>query len=536
MTLEAKVFSSVLPMALVLLGLMCFVLTDKYVRKYQKSVMLTTLALTAAMIITDFTDYYMINVRPIYMIRLLTCTFGYIIRPVLVMLFHFFVGGNRKYIPAWCLVGVNTLIYVINLFTPIAFRIAIDAVGNTVFKRTALGYTCHIISAVLFLNLICLTFRAYWYRKKHTIVPVACVVVLAGAAALGSLIDQDMMPPVTFLTIATVICCVFIYIWFHMQIVEKYEEDLLAQQRIKIMVSQIQPHFLYNTIVTFKALCRTEPEKAAQVAEDFGLYLRQNLDSLNNTELIPVEKELEHTQVYAEIEMVRFENVRVEYDIQDNDFSLPALTIQPIVENAIRHGVRIREEGIVRVSTRQSDGYHEIVISDNGIGFNASKAYSGDESHIGIKNISPDTAVIFLTGYSKYAVDAFAVRASGYLLKPVSKEALVKDIAYVSSTKGKVSVAEGAKKQVSIKTFGLFDVYAGGQQVKFHLAKCKEILAYLVDRQGSSVKRSQLASILWEDRLYDRKLQKQLDVYIRSLIATLKEYKIERIFEMRGVL
>ena len=387
MTLEAKVFSSVLPMALILLGLASFVLSDRYIQKNQKRIMLITLALTALMMIADVTEYYIINVKPIQMIRLLTCTFGYIIRPVLIILFHFFVGGSRRYIPAWIMVCVNTLIYGINLFTPIAFKITVYKERYTIFFRKELGYSCHVISAVLLLNLICLTFRVYWSRKKYAVVPVACVVFLAGAATLSVFIDQNMMAPVTYLTIATVISCIFIYIWFHRQIVEKYEEDLLAQQHVKIMMSQIQPHFLYNTIATFKALCRTDPEKAATVAEKFGRYLRDNLDSLSSEELIPVEKELEHTRVYADIEMVRFENIRVEYKIEDMGYSLPTLTIQPIVENAIRHGVRIREEGIVRVSTRQSNGCHEIVISDNGCGFHSENENTGDGSHIGIHNV-----------------------------------------------------------------------------------------------------------------------------------------------------
>ena len=145
-----------------------------------------------------------------------------------------------------------------------------------------------------------------------------------------------------------------------------------------------------------------------------------------------------------------------------------------------------------------------------------------------IKDISPDTAIIFLTGYEQYAVDAFAVRASGYLLKPITKEALASDIKYVFSNK-----PGSLKKKVTVKTFGSFDVYVNDIQVKFHMAKCKEILAYLVDRQGGSVTRSQLAAILWENRLYDRKLQKQLDVYIRSLRETLYEYGIEEIIEMQ---
>ena len=155
---------------------------------------------------------------------------------------------------------------------------------------------------------------------------------------------------------------------------------------------------------------------------------------------------------------------------------------------------------------------------------------NGIELAVRIRNISPDTAVIFLTGYSQFAVDAFAVRASGYLLKPVSKEKLAADIDYVFSGRDKTP---RTKKAVSIRTFGMFEVYVNGQQVKYHLSKSKEILAYLVDRQGSSVTRMQIAGILWEDRLYDRGLQKQLDVYIRSLRDTLEEYGILRIIDIR---
>ena len=155
---------------------------------------------------------------------------------------------------------------------------------------------------------------------------------------------------------------------------------------------------------------------------------------------------------------------------------------------------------------------------------------NGLELAIRIKNLSPDTAVIFLTGYAKYAVDAFALRASGYLLKPVSTDALAADVKYVCSIKGKPLPA---KKQVSIRTFGGFEVYVNGQQVKFRMKKSKELLAYLVDRQGNSLTRPELSAILWEDRMYDRKQQKLLDVYIRSLRNTLAEYEIEHIFEMR---
>ena len=149
-----------------------------------------------------------------------------------------------------------------------------------------------------------------------------------------------------------------------------------------------------------------------------------------------------------------------------------------------------------------------------------------------IKQKRPETAIIFLTGYSEYAIEAFAVRASGYLMKPVTRDKLAADVAYALSGKRKTPTGH-----VVIKTFGNFDVFVDNEPVQFKMAKCKELLAYLVDKQGTSVTRSEAFAAVWEDRPYDRGMQKQLDVYIRSLRATLREFGIEEILEMhRGIL
>ena len=145
-----------------------------------------------------------------------------------------------------------------------------------------------------------------------------------------------------------------------------------------------------------------------------------------------------------------------------------------------------------------------------------------------IKKRWPATEVCFLTGYSQYAVDAFAVRATGYLVKPISKEKLAEEVEYAFSRSSKE-----LSGHIVVRTFGNFDVFVDDRLVCFQRAKCKEILAYLVDKQGVSVSRGEIFSALWEDRLYDRKMQKQLDVYIRALRATLRDYGIEDIFEMQ---
>ena len=146
-----------------------------------------------------------------------------------------------------------------------------------------------------------------------------------------------------------------------------------------------------------------------------------------------------------------------------------------------------------------------------------------------IKEKRPETAVIFLTAYSEYALDAFSVRATGYLLKPINQERLEEEVEYaISSRKAQ------PESRIAVRTFGNFEVLVDGKMVAFHRAKAKELLAYLVDRQGSSTTRPDIFAALWEDSLYDHSMQKQLDVVIRSLKDTLREYGISEIFEMKS--
>lgn len=149
-----------------------------------------------------------------------------------------------------------------------------------------------------------------------------------------------------------------------------------------------------------------------------------------------------------------------------------------------------------------------------------------------IKQLRPQTAILFLTAYKEYAFDAYSVHPTGYLLKPVSLEKLAAEMRHALG-----SEAAAAPADIQIKTFGYFDVYVDGRPVGFKLAKAKEILAFLVDKQGAGVTRAELFAGVWEDRLYDRGMQKQLDVYIRSLRETLREYGVEEIMALdKGVL
>jgi len=149
-----------------------------------------------------------------------------------------------------------------------------------------------------------------------------------------------------------------------------------------------------------------------------------------------------------------------------------------------------------------------------------------------LKKLNPDTAIIFLTAYKEFAFDAFSAHPSGYLLKPVTQEEVEREIAYAASRH-----PEKPHARIYARTFGSFDLMVDEKAVAFSRSRAKEILAYLIDRQGESVSRADVFAALWGDREYDYSMQKQLDVYIRSLRETLRAYGAEEIFELsRGVL
>jgi len=154
---------------------------------------------------------------------------------------------------------------------------------------------------------------------------------------------------------------------------------------------------------------------------------------------------------------------------------------------------------------------------------------NGIQLSIKIKELHPETAIIFLTGYSHYAVEAFKLHAQGYLMKPVNKEQLINEINYAMSAK-----PVRAYPRIFARTFGDFDFLIDGNPVRFSRSKAKELLAYLIDRNGAGVKRANAFAALYEDAPYNRKMQKQFDVIIRSLKDTLNENGVGEILEMKS--
>ena len=150
----------------------------------------------------------------------------------------------------------------------------------------------------------------------------------------------------------------------------------LHNSQLELMMGQIQPHFMFNTLSSIRTLIKVDPDVAYDMVYNFSNYLRANVDNLTNPDGIKFESEVKHIQSYVEIEKVRYgDRLAVEYDIQESDFLVPPLSIQPLVENAIKHGVSKKVGGgTVWLTSYELVGFNVVEVNDDGLGFNAESA------------------------------------------------------------------------------------------------------------------------------------------------------------------
>ena len=239
-------------------------------------------------------------------------------------------------------------------------------------------------------------------RIPNTVVGVAIVAVIAVIAVVLAELGTWYS---ALISVCSIVLIVIISILFIRWELKRNVKDVLESQRmeaekhamemklqesqISIMLSQIQPHFLYNTLNSIYQLCETNPMRARLMVNFFAEYLRNNLSTLEEPGLISFETELSHIKTYLEIEKIRFEDtLEIEYDIKCVDFSLPVLTVQPIVENAVKHGTsKKRGGGMVTISTDESKESYIIKVSDTGCGFDPTKSKNDGKRHVGIENV-----------------------------------------------------------------------------------------------------------------------------------------------------
>lgn len=217
---------------------------------------------------------------------------------------------------------------------------------------------------------------------------------------LSSVIISIKMPYFTIqiaLSISILLVYNFIYLTQVRQNIK--QENILRENKVALSFSQIQPHFIFNTLNSIYVLCDKDPKIVKQAIGDFSNYLRTNLEVFSEQRMIPFEKEIEHLNCYINLEKLRFrEDLYVNFDLLEKNFVIPQLTLQPIVENAIKHGIlKKKSGGVVTISTCKTDQFYKIKVSDDGVGFDTNILSNlNDENkntekegqlHVGLKNV-----------------------------------------------------------------------------------------------------------------------------------------------------
>lgn len=230
-------------------------------------------------------------------------------------------------------------------------------------------------------------FMAYAYSQdaKHRYTLLLCMFVPMVAAGL---FYSAHIPSFTLLSILIVFLLMYGQIYLDRGVrVAKYEATL-TEQKIALMVSRIEPEFLDDALDYIAELGGNPPETETAIRM-FRKYLDENFSSLSQRGPIPFISEIEHVETYVQLEKLRFKDkINITMELNDTGFKIPPMTLQMIVENAVKHGITQREEGgTISVTTEITPKEHVITVTDDGVGFDVNAPYDPGRSHMGVANI-----------------------------------------------------------------------------------------------------------------------------------------------------
>lgn len=328
----------------------------------------------------------------LYIITTITYMFGYMIEMLFTYYLLIFFKQRSKVsmnvghvITFFCFLEIVLLI--ISLHNGIFFFYQ-----NGIYQRGKLFWLSQIYPvAILIVDLI-LVLKHRKVLKSKELISFLSYIMFPTVALLLKIPFRS----VTLTYIAATFAMLIVYLGVYAEQNKRLKESEmeLASMRVSIMLSQIQPHFLYNSLSTIQALCTRNPEQARDALGDFSKFLRGNMDSLSSQKPIHFSRELEHVKHYLNLEKIRFrDKMEIKYEIEEDDFFLPALTMQPIVENAVKYGIGNAENGgTIIIRTKAEEKAIKIIIVDNGVGFQADSINdlpikNDGRSHIGLTNV-----------------------------------------------------------------------------------------------------------------------------------------------------
>ena len=279
------------------------------------------------------------------------------------------------------LFAIFVILDIVNIFTGIFFT-----AENGIYLRSRTMIFSQGYQFVIFVLVFLLTVRNHKLNSREkTAFALYCFLPLI------AIILQNVFKgyAIAYASVIVAIEVLFFFVNIQKNIDLAKEAEKNKDAHIKIMLSQIKPHFVYNSLSAISTLIPLDPEKAQTALDNFTEYLRHNIASLAETRLIPFENELRHIETYVSLEKLRFgDRITAFFDVQSTDFFVPPLTIQPIVENAIKHGILKKTEGgTVTLKSYETADAFVVEVTDDGVGFDFENIDLDKNDHFGINNI-----------------------------------------------------------------------------------------------------------------------------------------------------
>lgn len=280
------------------------------------------------------------------------------------------------------LCGLGLLLNFLSIFNHMYF-----SCEGGVYARGPIFWLNQSFSAFIILPALALIFLNWRYLNNRIRIGFIAYTVLPLIAGMS----QFAVPQLNLMGLSTTLSLLIVYLTVYVERKRWMEEkeESIAMSRMAVMLTQIQPHFLYNTLAVIQDMCHGKAPEAEMATIEFSEFLRGNLAALNAAKPIPFIQVLRHAQSYLALEKRCFgDRLKVEYDIQTTAFRLPALTLQPIIENAVRHGVMQMEQGgTVCIYSYETPENYVVTIIDDGVGFDVEALRRDRCGHIGIANV-----------------------------------------------------------------------------------------------------------------------------------------------------
>ena len=248
--------------------------------------------------------------------------------------------------------------------------------------------------ALVVVNLVGVLARRQKLNKKNFVAFLIYLLPLLVSMALQAFINVFLL-----IVVAVSISAVSMYAIILSDQVDRYlrQQREIADQQASIAVLQMRPHFIYNTMMSIYYLCKQDPEKAQRVTLDFTTYLRKNFSAIVNKDTVPFAEELKHTRAYLSVVQAQCsDNLIVEFDTPYTLFRVPPLSLQPLVENAVKYGLDPDSDEPLRifVRTEESDSGIVIAVEDNGPGISTD---DNGEPHVALDNIQKRLSAVGAT-------------------------------------------------------------------------------------------------------------------------------------------